>query len=245
MDQIQQGVGAYNDGVKALKNKNYDKAIDDLKQAEKRLKRGKITEDGLNFVRGNLEIAYLSKRDKRGKGQAKRYLKYLTKRIYKTREWTYNLAVAYHAFGDKEKALNLFKLATKQDRLYLTPYQNMIYVYIEMDEGKKALSAQKSYEKNRDDLIKSFSKQDQSKYNVTDPYVFRINLGTYAEFDTPEGLFDESNLISVPLDNSTTTYLAGIFYNMNDAADYQKQMRKRGYSDCFVVAFKDGEKLAF
>lgn len=245
MDQIQKGVGAYNDGVKALKNKDYDKAIDDLKDAEKRLKRGKITEDGLNFVRGNLAIAYLSKRDKRGKGQAKRYLKYLTKRIYKTREWTYNLAVAYHTFGDKEKALDLFKLAIKQDRLYLAPYQNMIYVYTEMDKGKKALSVQKSYEKNRDDLIKSFSKQDQSKYNVTDPYVFRINLGSYGEFDTPEDLFDEGNLISVPLDNSTTTYLAGMFYNMNSATDYQKQMRKKGYLNCFVVAFKDGEKLEF
>jgi|TARA_B100001964_G_scaffold102162_1_gene114256 tetratricopeptide (TPR) repeat protein len=245
MAQIQQGVGAYNDGIKALKDKQYSKAIDDLKEAEKRLKRGKITEDGLNFVRGNLAIAYLSKGDKRGLGQAKRYLKYLTKQIYKTRDWTYNLGVAYYTFGDKEKALDLFKLATKQDRLYLTPYQNMIYVYTEMDEGKKALSVQKSYEKNRDDLIKSFSRQDQSRYNVTDPYLFRVNLGTYGEFDTPEDLFDESNLISVPLNNSTTTYLAGIFYNMNDATDYQKQMRKKGYSDCFIVAFKDGEKLEF
>ena len=118
MDQVQQGVGAYNDGVKALKNKEYTKAIDDLKEAEKRLKRGKITEDGLNFVRGNLAIAYLSKGDKRGLGQAKRYLKYLTKQIYKTRDWTYNLAVDYYTFGDKEKALSLFILATKQDRLY-------------------------------------------------------------------------------------------------------------------------------
>ena len=87
MDQIQLGVGAYNAGVKALKNKEYSKAIDDLKEAEKRLKRGKITEDGLNFVRGNLAIAYLSKGDKRGLGQAKKYLKYLTKQIYKTRDW--------------------------------------------------------------------------------------------------------------------------------------------------------------
>ena len=37
---------------------------------------GKITEDGLNFIRGNLAIAYLSKGDRRGKGQAKRYFKY-------------------------------------------------------------------------------------------------------------------------------------------------------------------------
>ncbi len=243
MDQIQQGVGAYNDGVKALKNKQYNKAIDDLKEAEKRLKRGKITEDGLNFVRGNLAIAYLSKGDKRGKGQAKRYLKYLTKRIYKTREWTYNLAVTYYAFGDKEKALELFKLATKQDRLYLKPYRNMIYVYNEMEEGKKALSAQKSYEKNRNDLVKSFSRQDQERYDVTDPFVFRVNLGTYGEYDTPPDIYDEANLISIPLDNSTTTYYAGIFYNLNDANSYIKQMRKRGYSDAKWKGFREDEVI--
>ena len=245
MDQIQQGIGAYNNGIKALKNKEYNKAIDDLKEAEKRLKRGKITEDGLNFVRGNLAIAFLSKGDKRGLGQAKRYLKYLTKKIYSTREWTYNLAVAFYTFGDKYKAIDLFKLTTKKDKLYLKPYQNMIHIYNEMDETKKALSVQKSYEKNRDDLICSFSKQDQSKYYVTDPYVFRVNLGTYGEYDTPEDIYNENNLISIPLDNSTTTYVAGMFNNMNNAINYQKNMKKRGYTFAFIVAFRDGEKTEF
>lgn len=245
MDQIQQGIGSYNDGIKALRNKEYDIAIDALKEAEKRLKRGKIADDGMNFVWGNLAIAYLSKNDTRGKGQAKRYLKYLTNKIYKTREWTYNLAIAYYAFGDKEKSLELLQLATKQDKLYLLPYQNMIYIYNQMEEGKKALASQKSYEKNRDELVRSFSKQDQEKYNVTDPYIFRVNLGTFGEFDAPEGLFNENNLISIPLDNETTTYLAGIFENFDDALTYQKEMKTLGYPGAFVVAFRDGEKLEF
>lgn len=155
------------------------------------------------------------------------------------------MAVSYYTFGDKAQALDLFKLATKQDKLYLKPYQNMIHIYNEMDEPKKALSAQKSYEKNRDELIRSFSKQDQSKYNVTDPYVFRVNLGTYGTFNTPEDIYNEGDLITVPLDNATTTYIGGMFYNLNEAISYQKQMRKRGYSDAFVVAFKDGEKMEF
>jgi len=52
-------------------------------------------------------------------------------------------------------------------------------------------------------------------------------------------------LISIPIDDKTTSYVAGMFFNMNEAISYQKQMRKRGYSDCFVVAFKDGEKTEF
>ena len=75
MVQIEDGIKSYEEGVIALRNKEYSDAQEKLKEAEKRLKRGKITEDGLNFVRGNLAIAYLSKGDKRGLGQAKRYLK--------------------------------------------------------------------------------------------------------------------------------------------------------------------------
>ena len=49
-----------------------------IKDAEKRLKRGKITNDGLNFTRGNLIIACLATGERSGVGQAKRYLKSLT-----------------------------------------------------------------------------------------------------------------------------------------------------------------------
>ena len=50
MIQIQEGIGEYNLGAKALSNKEYKLAQKNLKNAEKRLKRGKISEDGLNFL---------------------------------------------------------------------------------------------------------------------------------------------------------------------------------------------------
>ena len=56
----------YNIGVRALENKEYKTAQKHLKNAEKRLKRGKITDDGLNFTRGNLTIAFLATGEKRG-----------------------------------------------------------------------------------------------------------------------------------------------------------------------------------
>ena len=65
-----------------------------MKNAEKNLKRGKISENGLSHIRANLAIAYLSTGDKRGANQAKRYLKYITPKIFKEgkykRDWTYN-----------------------------------------------------------------------------------------------------------------------------------------------------------
>ena len=79
MEQIQDGISEYNIGITALDNKQYAKAQKHLKNAEKKLNRGKISQDGLNFARGNLIIANLATEEKRGVGQAKRYLKYLTK----------------------------------------------------------------------------------------------------------------------------------------------------------------------
>ena len=71
MVQIQEGIGEYNKGVKALENKEYSTASTYLKNAEKKLKRGKISEDGLSYTRGNLAIAYLATGDKKNLGQSK------------------------------------------------------------------------------------------------------------------------------------------------------------------------------
>ena len=252
MAQIQEGIGEYNLGVKALIKKEYKVAQTHLKNSEKRLKRGKITDDGLSFTRGNLAIAYLSTGEKRGVGQAKRYLKYLTPKIYKTREWTYNLAVAHYTFAVAsrgttkleymKKAVKYFRLSIKQDKLFLTAYQNLIYIYREQQEENKALKTHKAYDKARGELMKSFSKQDQiAKGN--DPYIFRVNLGTFGEFDAPAALFDEDYLITIPIAENRTAYLAGKFYNLDEAMAYQKSVRKEGYVNAFIVAFKDGEKL--
>ena len=255
MKQIQEGIGAYNDGVKDLSSKEYKLAQNNLKEAEKRLKRGKLTDDGLNFTRGNLAIAYLASGEKRGIGNAKRYLQYITPKLYKSREWTYNLAVAHYEFAIKsrgitkeeyiKKAIKLLKLSIKQDKLFLPAYQNLIFVYKELDEGKKALKVHRSYEKSRSALMKSFSKKDQASLGLGDPYIFRVNLGTFGEFDTPSNLFDEDYLITVPLSEVKTSYLAGMFYNLDEAIAYQKNMIKKGYASSFIVAFKDGEKMEF
>ena len=58
MTLVQEGVGSYNNGVKELSNGNYERAIEELKIAEKKLKRGKIKNHGLNFSRAQLTICY-------------------------------------------------------------------------------------------------------------------------------------------------------------------------------------------
>ena len=256
MLQIQEGIGEYNLGVEALGNKEYASAQTHLKNTEKRFKRGKITADGMNFTRGNLAISYLASGEKRGIAQAKRYLRYLTPKLYKTtREWTYNMAVAHYAFaeGNKSKtikeeymnkAVKLFKTSIKLDKLFLPAYENLIYIYQKLNDEKKALQIYNAYKKARNKLMKSFSKKDQIAQG-SDPYIFRVNLGTFGEFNTPADLFEENYLITVPVSEQKTTYLAGLFYTLDEAIAYQKWKIKEGYTASFIVAFKDGEKLEF
>jgi len=264
MIQIQEGIGEYNLGTKALANKEYKAAQKNLKNAEKRLKRGKISEDGLNFSRANLAISYLALQDKRGLGQAKRYLKAITSKIYSNQKWTYNLAVAYADFSARsarknrdgsvkhttasslnlKEAIKLFKKSIKQEKLFLPAYENLIYIYKTEGEDKKALSVYKSYLKARDNLMRSFSKEDQIAQGGA-PYIFRLNLGTFGDFDTPASLFNEEHVITIPIDERKTAYLAGLFYSLDEAEEFQEEMKRKGYTNSFIVAYKDGEKLEF
>ena len=92
--------------------------------------------------------------------------------------------------------------------------------------------------------MQSFSKEDQIAQGG-DAYIFRLNLGTFGSFDTPADLFDESNVIAIPMSEKNTAYLSGIFYSLDDAMDYQETMSKKGYINSFIVAYRDGERLDF
>ncbi len=266
MEQIQDGISEYNLGVTALENKQYTKAQKHLKNAEKKLNRGKISQDGLNFARANLIISNLATEEKRGAGQAKRYLKYLTKKLYNTREWTYNMAVAYYQYSfmstrkdrksgkrdwqttaaqlNIKESIKLFQKSIKKDKLFLPAYENLIYIYRELGEGKKAIKIATALKKNRLKLMQSFSKEDQLAQGG-EAHIFRINLGTFGDFDTPADLFEEPNVITIPITSQSTSYLAGLFYTLDEAIEYKEEMNKKGYTNSFIVAFKEGEKLEF
>ncbi|MEE2954293.1 MAG: hypothetical protein VX347_03885 [Bacteroidota bacterium] len=252
---INSGISSYNEGVRALSNRNYQIAKTKLIEAEKKLKRGQLEDHGLNFTRANLAIACLSLGDKRGVGQAKRYLRNITSKIYNSREWAYNMAVTNYDYSQRvtgvqqdmstKEAIRLFNLTIKLDKLFLPAYENLIFVYKQLGEINKVEKTFKAYEKSRTELMKSFSKQDQKLSGLKEPYIFRVNLGTFSEFNTPIEIFEEKHLITVPVNNAETSYIGGIFYNLEQAIAYQKKMKKQGFSSSFVVAFKNGEKLEF
>ena len=264
MAQIQEGIGDYNVGVKTLAKREHKTAQKHLKNAAKKLKRGKVTDDGLNFTKGNLAIACLATGERSGVGQAKRYLAALTSKLYNTRPWTYNMAVVYYQFAFKsarenkrkgtrnwenptaqeslKESIKLFKKSIKQDKLFLPAYENLMYVYKEQGEYKQAESIGNALTKARGKLMQSFSKEDQLAQGGA-AYIFRLNLGVFGSFDTPVNLFDESNVIAIPISEETTSYLSGLFYSLDEALDYQKRMKEKGYSNSFIVAYKDGAQF--
>ena len=266
MSMVQEGIGAYNNGTDELSNGNYEAAITELKIAEKKLKTGKIKENGLNFSRAQLSIAYLCTGEKSKYGQVKRNLRKITNKLYYSRDWTYNLAVANYTYGvstvrgerntDKwiskaknsiflKTAIKLFKLTIKHDKLYLAPYENLVYVYTILGDDNLAEKYQKQYNKRRDQLIRSFDREEQIKMGVANEYVFRIHMGVYGEYEAPADMFDEEYLITVPINERKTAYLAGMYYSLDDAIVYQKEMIMNGYLDAYIVAYKDGDKIDF
>lgn len=262
-----EGVGSYNEGVRALENKDYGKAIEELKLAEKKLKRGKINNHGLNFSRGQLSIAYLCSGDKTKLSQVKRNLRSITNKLFDSRDWTYNMAVVNYDYGTKilarlekdndkwiakakqseflKDAIKLFKLTIRHDKLYLTPYQNLAYIYKELGDENKSDKYQKLFNKKRDELIRSFDREEQIKMGLENEYIFRIHLGKYGEYEAPADMFDEPYLITVPLNERITAYLSGMYFTLDEAIEYQKEMIKKGYPDAYIVAYKDGDKIEF
>ena len=265
-NMIQDGIDAYEKGVTALKNGDYTTAVTNLKIAEKKLKSGKVKIHGLNFSRGNLAIANLCTDEKSKLGQVKRNLKNISNKLYDERDWTYNMAVVNYEYGFKtlrgepgsdkwlskakssefiKNAIRLFKLTIKHDKLYLDSYLNLVYIYEELSDMRNAEKYQKQYEKRRDDLIRSFDREEQIKMGVDNEYVFRIHVGKYGEYEAPADMFDEPYLITVPINERITAYLSGMYFTLDEAIVYQKEMIKKGYLEAYIVAYKDGDKIDF
>lgn len=73
--------------------------------------------------------------------------------------------------------------------------------------------------------------------------VYRVQVGAFAK-PIPESLFTEFTPVTgEKLTNGITRYLAGYFGDRNKVVEAQRQIRQLGYSDAFVVAYCDGERI--
>lgn len=76
--------------------------------------------------------------------------------------------------------------------------------------------------------------------------VYRVQIGAFSK-PIPQDLFKEFNPVSGEVIGSTniTRYMAGFFNSSTDVVDARGKIRELGYSDAFVVAYCDGERIGF
>jgi len=76
--------------------------------------------------------------------------------------------------------------------------------------------------------------------------VYRVQIGAFAKA-IPQDLFKEFNPVSGEKIKGTNIirYMAGFFNNSDLVVAARQQIRGLGYSDAFVVAYCDGERIAF
>lgn len=252
MTLVQDGVNNYYDGVDNLAKGSYTNAIENLKNTERKLKKGKIINHGCNFYRGQLAIAYLCTGETSKLPLVKRNLGKITNRLYDSRDWTYNMAVVNYDYATKkliryekdnskwkEKAkkstelknsIKLFKLTIRLDKFYLTPYKNLYYIYKELGNENQSEKYQKLYHKRRNELLNSFNA-------TTDAFdregvIFRVHLGTFGEYEAPADIFDEDYIITVPINEQQTQtwYLVGKFEEFNEAKEYLNKIIDKEYT---------------
>ena len=74
--------------------------------------------------------------------------------------------------------------------------------------------------------------------------VFKVQVGAFRN-PVPNDLFSEfAPLSAEPAGNGITRYTAGFFRNFNQADQAKNEIRNIGYSDAFVVAFYNGERIS-
>ena len=39
--------------------------------------------------------------------------------------------------------------------------------------------------------------------------------------------------------------LSGMYFNLDEAIEYQKEMINKGYPEAYIVAYKDGDEIKF
>ena len=72
---------------------------------------------------------------------------------------------------------------------------------------------------------------------------YKVQVGAFRN-DIPQNLYDQfAPVCGEKVNNGITRYTAGFFITLNSANDVKKSIRALGYSDAFVVAYRDGKRI--
>ena len=92
-------------------------------------------------------------------------------------------------------------------------------------------------EKNKNN-IKSIEESEIK----TGETVFRVQLGAYRKSVSTD-IFKGVEVIAFPSEEGITKYLTGSFETYKDANIHKDKMKEQGFSDAWIVAYKDGKRV--
>jgi hypothetical protein len=73
--------------------------------------------------------------------------------------------------------------------------------------------------------------------------VFKVQIGAFRKPVPVEAFSDMTPVMGETVSNDLVRYTAGLFTGFQQAAEAKDKVRGRGYSDAFVVAYRDGKRI--
>ena len=74
-------------------------------------------------------------------------------------------------------------------------------------------------------------------------YYYRIQLGAFKNFDLKNKINKDDQSIQVEYLKGLEKYMIGLFFSIEDAAAYRKDIQQMGIKDAFIVPYKDGIRI--
>lgn len=134
-------------------------------------------------------------------------------------------------------------LASIDEKLLLEAHGNWLNVFEVIADKTDFSDVQESLFVKSEGSVYSAAKPIPVDPVMPDGLVFQVQVGAYRN-KIPQDLFgDFAPVMGQELPNGITRYRAGIFRAYKAAITARNQIRERGYSDAFVVAYIDGERL--
>ena len=139
IDQSKIASKHYEDGVIFMKDKEFNQAINEFKNAIKRYKRAKVSENALNYVRVNMALCYAFTGNKQDISASDRFLNLLTKKIYNENDWSYNIAIAFHQIEKPNEAAKILSSIIRKDENNFQSYVTLAKIYEDSGNEKEAM----------------------------------------------------------------------------------------------------------
>ena len=106
---------------------------------------------------------------------------------------------------------------------------------------KNIQKEEKVEETKKENIAENHSKENQ----ISNSLVYRIQFFTCEDkLDFNDTKFKNLEKVWMYKDNNRWKYTSGEFTNYNDAINYQKEVRKKGYSDAFIVCFNNEKRIS-